>query len=304
MLPLLLALTFYTQEITTIRGAKPGPTLAVIAGLSGTDYAPIIAVQQLIQSLSPADFSGTLLIVPVANIPAFMERSVYLNSADHKDLTKSFPGKPDGTPTELIAHTLTTQVVDKADAVIVLQAGGVNTMLQPHVVQAITGNAQLDSKISIMALAFGINFIITDKTLKAGNSLEAAALARSKPVLKVLCGSFGISDSRTTDIVTKGILSMMSIFEMRTAAAIKTRSPAFFDHVTVVASPQSGTLFAYVQRGQNVRKGEPIFGIAGFTGKNPAISNSPVDGIVLSIVASPPINKGEPIISIGVPREP
>jgi predicted deacylase len=33
--------------ITTINGAKPGPTLALIAGNHGYEYPPILALQQL-----------------------------------------------------------------------------------------------------------------------------------------------------------------------------------------------------------------------------------------------------------------
>ena len=46
--------------VAVIRGPKPGPTLALVAGAHGTEYASIIALEKLIQELNPADISGTV----------------------------------------------------------------------------------------------------------------------------------------------------------------------------------------------------------------------------------------------------
>lgn len=287
-----------TTEIplTVIRGAKPGPTLAILAGLSGTDYSPITAAQHLANSLNPAELSGTLVIVLVANIPAFLDRSIY------STLLHTFPGKPDGTTTEKLAHALTTQILAKADAVVILQAGGANTMLAPHVFQFTTGDPKQDAKMAAMAMAFGINYIVTAKPSAA--SPEAVVLAHAKPVIKVVCGSFGMTDTRTVDSMTKGSLAMLNMFEMIKDNPGRTRSPVFFDRLTTVESPRTGQLSAYIQRGQDVHKGDPIFGVSGYNGKNPQIITAPVDGIMISIVATLPVNKSETIAVIGTPRIP
>lgn len=288
--------------ISIIKGAKPGPTLAVLAGLSGTDYGPMIALHQLGKNLDPAAISGTLILVHIANLPAFLGRSISLSPIDQKDLIRSFPGKPDGTVTERIAHALTTQVIDKADAVVVVEAGAINTMLAPHVLLTKSGDAELDAKVAAMTMAFGIGYIVAAKA--PPGSPENIALARSKPALKVMCGALGMNDQRTTDTIVKGVLGLMNMFGLIPDNANKTRSPVYFDSTTTVVSPITGFLEIYIQRGQNIRKGEPLFGIIGFNGKNKQIANSPIDGIILSIQANPPIQKGEPIALIGIPREP
>src|SRR6266581_2909938 len=98
--------------ITVIHGAKPGPVLVVIAGLSGTEYGPINATQLVASNLNAAELSGTVVLVHIANPPAFLERSVYLNPIDRKDLSRVFPGKSDGTLSERIANAITTEVID------------------------------------------------------------------------------------------------------------------------------------------------------------------------------------------------
>ena len=284
--------------ITLVRGAKPGPTLAIIAGLSGTDYAPIAAVHQVAAHLNPAGLTGSVVFVHIANVPAFLERAVYLNPIDHKDLRLQFPGKADGTLSERIAHAITTQVIDKADAVVLVQAGGSNTMLSPYVVQLASGDAKLDAKTASMAMAFGINYIVSAKASPA--TAEGVAVARSKATINVFCGSYGMVDGRTVDAITKGLLSVMALYEMIKENVTKARNPVFFDRLTVVESPQSGVLATYIQRGQNLHKGEPLFGVSGYTGKNIQVVQAPVDGILLSIVSTLPVNKGEPVAVIGI----
>jgi predicted deacylase len=53
--------------VAVIRGPKPGPTLALVAGGHGTEYASILALEKLIQELNPADISGTVIIVPLTD---------------------------------------------------------------------------------------------------------------------------------------------------------------------------------------------------------------------------------------------
>jgi predicted deacylase len=62
------------KPVAVIRGPKPGPTLALVAGAHGTEYASIIALEKLIQELNPADISGTVIIVPLVNIASFEQK--------------------------------------------------------------------------------------------------------------------------------------------------------------------------------------------------------------------------------------
>src|SRR5258708_4546753 len=64
--------------IALINGARPGPTLALIAGSHGTEYASIVALQKMIQIIDPADLSGVLIIVPLVNTASFLQKVPHL----------------------------------------------------------------------------------------------------------------------------------------------------------------------------------------------------------------------------------
>src|SRR6185436_657502 len=57
--------------VAVIHGAKRGPVLALVAGAHGTEYASIIALEKLIAMVNPAEISGTVVIVPLLNVPSF-----------------------------------------------------------------------------------------------------------------------------------------------------------------------------------------------------------------------------------------
>jgi predicted deacylase len=78
--------------VIVVNGAKPGPTLALVAGAHGTEYASIIALEQLAQGANPAGLSGALIIVPLVNVASFAQKVPHLNPTDNKNMNRFFPG--------------------------------------------------------------------------------------------------------------------------------------------------------------------------------------------------------------------
>src|SRR5258708_19053803 len=101
--------------VVVVRGSNPGPTLALVSGAHGTEYASIIALEGLIRSLDPAQISGTVILLPLVNIPSFEQKVPHVNPIDNKSMNRFYPGKEDGTQTEHASFLITKQVVDKCD---------------------------------------------------------------------------------------------------------------------------------------------------------------------------------------------
>ena len=146
--------------ITTITGARPGPTLALIAGNHGYEYPPILALQDLRAQIDPARLSGIVIMVHVANMPSFLGRTVYFSPADGKNLNRVYPGRADGTVSERIAYAITTHLIERADFVLDLHCGDGNESLRPYVYQAVTADERMNAAIARLALAFGIDYIL------------------------------------------------------------------------------------------------------------------------------------------------
>ncbi len=295
-----------TIPVTTITGAKPGIVLALIAGNHGYEYTPIIALQKLRAMIDPAKLSGTVILVHAANMPSFLGRTIYFSPLDGKNLNRVYPGKVNGTPSERIAYAITTQVIEKADVVFDLHCGDGNESLRPYVYQMVTGNPQLDGAIAKLALSFGLDHIVIDRgrPTDPAKSLycSTTATTRGKPAITVESGFLGTLDAKSIQQIVDGVNSSMRYLKMLDGTPTAVAHPIFLDPAVVVSSPSTGILYPHVERDQRVKKGDLLAHVTDFFGKKLDDIRSPVDGIVLYIVATPPITKEQPVAFVGVPK--
>ena len=290
--------------VTTIRGSRPGPALALIAGNHGYEYTPILALQQLRSAIDPARLSGTVILVHVANMPSFLGRTIYFSPLDGKNLNRVYPGRADGTVSERIAYEITHQVIDKADYVLDLHCGDGNESLRPYVYQDITGNAKLDDKMAQLALAFGLDHIVItrDRPTDPAHSMycSTTAVTRGKPAMTIESGYLGTTDRRSVRQITDGVTSVMRYLKMIPGDPMYVGNPVYFDPAQVLTAPATGILYPQVERDQSVSTGDPIARITDFFGKELAQVRAPFDGVVLYVVATPPISKDQPVAFVGV----
>ena len=79
--------------VAVLNGTRPGPTLALVAGSHGTEYASIVALQKMIQTVDPADIAGVLIIVPLVNPGSFRTESPSSESCRRQKHEPVLPGK-------------------------------------------------------------------------------------------------------------------------------------------------------------------------------------------------------------------
>src|SRR6185436_18136125 len=113
-----------------------------------------IALERLIGLLNPAELAGTVIVVPLINIPSFEQKVPHLNPVDSKSMNRFYPGKLDGTQTDRASFLITKEVVDKCDHLIDLHGGDLDESLRPYSYWPLSGNAEQDRVSREMALAF------------------------------------------------------------------------------------------------------------------------------------------------------
>ena len=122
----------YDMPVAVVHGARPGAVLAVASGAHGTEYASILAVERLIETLNPADVSGTLILLPLINVPSFEKITPHVNPTDNKSMNRFYPGDPKGTQTDRASYIVTKEVVEKCDHLIDLHGGDLDENLRPY----------------------------------------------------------------------------------------------------------------------------------------------------------------------------
>jgi predicted deacylase len=292
-------LGFTTIPVTVMKGSKPGPVLALTAGIHGYEYPPILALQKLNVKV----LAGTLIVVRVANMPSFLGRTVYFSPLDGKNLNRVFPGRKDGTESEQIAHAITTNVIDKCDYLLDLHCGDGNESLRPYVYQTVTGDTGFDEKIAALVENFGFDHIVVDrarpKDPAASMYCSNTAITRGKPAMTVESGYLGCTDDKCTLSILRGVESVMRYLKMIEGKPAKVKKPVYLDPVEVLNSPATGILYPRVERNAMVKKGAVLAHITDFFGKKIADVKAPFAGVVLYVVATPPITKGQPVGCVG-----
>ena len=87
--------------ITVARNGD-GPTALLTGGNHGDEYEGPVALQALTPRARPSAIRGRVIVVPFMNTPAF-RAGTRTSPLDGGNLNRTFPGRPDGTPTEKIA---------------------------------------------------------------------------------------------------------------------------------------------------------------------------------------------------------
>ncbi len=292
--------------LTIVRGAQPGPTLALIAGTHGSEVAPILALQRVRAMLEPAQLAGTVILVHVANVPSFLKRTIYYSPIDGKNLNRVYPGKPAGTVSERIAYAITTEVIDRSDYLVDLHAGDGNEALRPYTYWNKLGlDPRVDSLAREMALAFGHDHIVVDterpKDPAASVYTQNTAQLRGKASLTTETGYLGLPAEDMVQRNVDGVFRLLRYLRLIPGPVERVEHPLWFERTEVLVSPATGVWHPVVERGQTVQAGTLIGYVTDFFGDRVAEVRAPFPGEMLYVVATPATTKGEPLGMVGRP---
>jgi predicted deacylase len=297
----------YDIPVAVIHGANAGPTLAVVAGSHGSEYASIIAVEMLIDQIQAADVSGTVILIPLVNVPSFEQIVPHLNPTDNKNMNRFYPGDPKGTQTDRASYVVTKEVVEKSDHLIDFHGGDLDENLRPYSYWTVTGNQKQDEVSRAMVLAFGLNHIVisTDrpKDPNASRYLENTATTRGKPSFTAEAGRSGPVDKNDAALLVNGVLNVMGHLKMTKRAAPPVKNPVWIDKLVNVVAEQDGMFHPAVDRDAHVAKGAKIGTVTDYLNRPLREMLAPEGGIVLFIRAVPSLKKGDTIASLGIVKK-
>jgi predicted deacylase len=293
--------------ITIINGAKSGPVLTLVAGVHGTEYVPIVTLQQLLNEINPNELSGTVIMVHIANIPSFGGRAVYSSPIDSKNLNRCFPGKKDGTISERIAYIITNEIIKKSDYYIDLHGGEFNEALVDFIfLQVGCPDNHICEKSRMLALAMGFNYLIPDDyyLVPETSNTQWSSLAASRnsvPAITVEIGDRGKTELKEIDFAKRGVINVMRTINMLEGEAFKNEHPVYLINESFIKSNYNGILYTLVNKGQYITKGTLIGYTTDYWGNVLEEYFSPITGIMGSLKISPAINKGESVCRIAEP---
>ncbi len=279
-----------------INGEAEGPTLVVTGGIHGAEYASIEAALELGRTLDPAKLSGRVIIVPVVSVASFKARSIYINPLDRKNLNRVFPGNPQGTASEQLAHWLFNSVIKLGDYYIDLHGGDLVEALEPFSIFYRTGNPALDETSEKIAIVFGIHYIIPDNL--AGSTYASAAQA-GIPAIIAESGGMGVWRRDQIELHNRGLNRVMRHLGMLEGPPLEPVPTQILTQDVWLRSEHDGFFYTRRNVGDMVQAGEDLGAVTDVEGKVLQAVVAPISGVVLFQVSSLAMNKGDPLVAVG-----
>lgn len=291
--------------VSVIQGTNDGPVLALVAGIHGSEPCPILALQRVRAELDPSALSGTVILVHIANVPSFVHRTIYRGPWDQKNLNRVFPGKPNGSASDRIAHAITTEVIDQCDYLIDMHSGDGNEQLRPYSYWNHLGvDEKVDGVARELARAFGLDHIVVDRGRPRDRDATVfcsnTAHVRGKPAVTTEAGEVGVPTGEMVALNVRGAFGVMRYLRML-PGPVALVEPVWIDPSVVLTSPHTGTWHPAVRADQRVREGDLLGHITDYLGAPLAEVRSPMTGLLMYVVVSPAITDGEPLAMVGVP---
>jgi predicted deacylase len=288
--------------VTVAHGARPGPVLALVAGTHGYEYTSVLALQRLRPRLAPARMAGSVILLHLANPPCFYGRRVYYGP-DGKNLNRAYPGVPDGTLSERIAHAVTREVIDRCTHLADMHCGDGNEACRPYAYWVVSGSREVDAGSRALALAYGLDHIVVDRgrPTDPARSLYTSntAILRGKPAITTESGGMGRTDEASVANHERGAASLVAHLGILDLPSARVERPVWIDRNEVLRAPATGVWHAAVEPMQHLAAGTLVGRLTDAFGGLLHEVRAPFAGIVLYVVATPPVTEGEPLAGLG-----
>jgi predicted deacylase len=273
-------------------GTAPGPKLFVSAALHGDEIIGVEIIRRLLKLPELDELRGTLLAIPVVNVPAFLIQSRYL--PDRRDLNRSFPGSETGSLAARLAYLFLNAVVGRCDYGIDLHTGAIH---RPNLPQIRADFSQPENLR--LAKAFGAPLLLN--SAPAPGTLREYTTRKGIPVLLYESSEALRFDEACIRIGVLGVQNVMHALGMLPPPIeppTPAPEPAIAHSSAWTRAPASGILRAQARLGDEVRKGQVLGVIGDPFGEMETPVTASTTGLVIGRLNLPLVYEGDALFHV------
>lgn len=268
--------------LIVVNGAAPGPILWLGGALHGPEINGTEVIRRITRELvDPRDLTGTVVGAPVQN-PLALRDHHRLILREGADVNRVFPGREDGSLTQLLAYRLYHDGVCRANCVIDLHANmhpGINFIL-------VRGGSPAAEQSFVLADLFGwtiVRSLLDQETAMTGTLMDAA-LAAGIPAMTVELTPQRELYAEAIASACHGILNVMRALGMLPGLvqAPTERSPIqeILGNTVQVAARRGGFTIPLLSVGTRVKAGDALVRVRDPYGDEVETVVSPIAGYV------------------------
>lgn len=278
--------------VMVARGMGDGPILGVTAAVHGNELNGIPVIQRLFNEIDAKELRGTIVGIPVVNIPAFIRKKRRFN--DGVDLNHIMPGKKDGNISSVYAYRFIERIVKKFDYLLDLHTASTGRINSYYV------RADMSQTIvQKMALLQNADIIVHNPP--SDGTLRGAADDLQIPAITLEVGNPSTFQKRLIRSGVEGVHNVLCHLDM------VDDEIADLDRDTVICSASKwiymdtgGLLSVNVELREVLKKGQKIAEVRNVFGTKIKEYFAPEDGIVIGKSISPVNQTGGRILHLGI----
>lgn len=279
-----------TVPITVIKNGQ-GPTIYLSGGVHGDEFEGPIALMKLVRRLEANDVQGRLIITPCLNLPAVMAGK-RCSPMDGLNLNRVFPGDPNGSVTEVIAHYVSSVLLPICDVQIDLHSGGNTLDFIPFVQMIRSRDKALERRTLEACKVFGTPIGLLTTELDPAGNLETICDELGVMTIQSELGGGGTVSKTNVGYAETGAMNLLKYFGVIQGDIVKPQDQGrppmrlmqFRNTSSYVMSPDDGLFEPFFELGDPCEKGNAIGQVhyPHHIEKPPWLVHATCDGTVLS----------------------
>ncbi|KYH26714.1 aspartoacylase [Halalkalicoccus paucihalophilus] len=277
--------------VTIVNGEHDGPTACLTAATHGDELNGIEVVRAVAYEWDHSDLHGTIVCLPVLNVPGFLAQQRYLPILD-RDLNRSFPGYESGTSARRMAHRIYSNFIEPGDFVLDFHTStrGRNNMLH------VRANME-DPSVERLANAFASNVIIAGEGPEG--TLRREASDDGIPTVTIEMGGAHQFQRDLIDEALSGTESVFAEYGLRPKQQV--RWPGWRTVIqddlekTWIRADSGGIVDMHHRRGALVYEDEAICTITNPFMTETDVVEAPFTGLLVGVLENPVVYPGNPL---------
>jgi len=280
--------------VMVARGANDGPVVGLTAAVHGDELNGIPIIQRLFSDIDVDSLHGTIVGVPVVNIPSFVRKKRRFN--DSVDLNHIMPGIKNGNVSQVYAYRFFDRLAQHFDYLLDLHTASQGRVNSYYV--------RADMKHPIarkMALLQNAQIIVHNPP--SDGTLRGAADEVDIPAITLEVGNPNTFQKEMIKSGIVGVQNVLSYFELIDDDIISGDSETVICKKSYwIYTDTGGLLTVHAKLAERVKKGDKIASIWDVFGNLIREIEAPEDGIVIGKSSSPVNQTGGRILHLGIER--
>lgn len=279
--------------VVIVNGVNGGPCFWVDGAIHGDEPEGPLGCAIALKEIDPKQLSGTLVMVPVMNVPAF-EAANRGNPLDtfSFDMNRIYPGRANGYLSERVAFAHSQWLGQVADFEISIHSGGAHSYLS----KAIFVDETPPSVELALAMGEGWGNIMSN-FLPKGSPMAYMKEIGKTGITVELGGRSATSPEAFARIgreFANSIFNILRHYKMYPGTAVYP-SPRYKGQQEAMLAPASGIFVGApgVDFLKLMKKGDPIGKIVSIFGDELASLVAPADGLIFGLRALPNVMTGD-----------